>query len=101
MSFVVTYFFFLLFMFHILRVFNVGNPAGFFVSSWKAILSCILTSRKLFTKKKRRFFHICHDLYFYFTGQGTSNADQKQSFLKDPIQVKGKEIPYVSKLCCC
>lgn len=58
-------------------------------------------STKLFTKKKSRYFHIYSELYFYFTGQDTTNAGQKQSFLKEPIQVKGKEILPVLKLYCC
>lgn len=40
-------------------------------------------------------FHICSELYFYFTGRDAGNADQKQTFLKEPIQVKGKGILHV------
>lgn len=47
-------------------------------------------SPKLFTKKRRRCFHIYSELEFYFTGQDTANAGQKQSSPKQPIQVKGK-----------
>lgn len=49
-----------------------------------------------YTKKNDPMcFHICSELYFYFTGRDAGNADQKQTFLKEPIQVKGKGILHV------
>lgn len=60
-----------------------------------------VVSVKLFLKRKRRCFHNYSELEFYFTGQDTANAGQKQSSPKQPIQVKGKEILSVLELYCC
>lgn len=71
----------------------------FYLSVWKAIRFILILLCQ--TLLKSSYFHIYSEVYFYFTGQDTTSTGQKQSFLKEPIQVKGKEILPVLQVYCC
>lgn len=90
----------LLFMLRVLRVLNDERPGFFFTNyhyrkQYQAIFLGWPSSLLYKKKNDPMCFHICSELYFYFTGRDAGNADQKQTFLKEPIQVKGKGILHV------
>lgn len=72
-----------------LRVLNVGNlEKCFLVVRVEGNIKRYFMSAKLLLKS--RHFHTYSELYV--TGQDKNDAGQKQSVLKEPIQVKGKEV---------